>query len=398
MRLLFITSATHVDGTSGGVTYSRQVLALLRSTPDLELHVLVLPLPWAGAPHPLRQARALLRGLASSMPSKSHYLLGADAAQRLDAALAAVRPDAVAFNNSDLLPLAARLPRELPCLLFAHAVEAETIRQQVEDRDVPFPLDALLRREVRRTERVERESAHRLHTVFAICDDDARGFARYAPGLRTVVLTSHFHYPPHPHAGRTPGRPLRLGFLASFRWWPNRRAAEWLVRDLMPALPRECATLDLVGPGSEAWNGAAPGVRGRGRVPDLATVWEGCDLMLCPITAGSGLNIKLTEALYNGTPVLASPFSARHFDDLAEPALRALPLDQWPSFLASTAAETLAATAVRPETVARFGASGARATLAAALAELLPGMRPAPNRTGTPPTTDSPERAAQGMR
>ncbi len=55
-------------------------------------------------------------------------------------------------------------------------------------------------------------------------------------------------------------------------------------------------------------------VAGYGRIADLGKVWETCDLMISPLRNGSGVSVKVAEALYHGVPLLATRCSMRGLD------------------------------------------------------------------------------------
>ena len=89
MKILFVTSQAHVEGTGGGVTHTRGFLSLLRMIGGATTERLVLPLPLPQLRSSARRVRAFALSLGSSLPNKAHYLLGSSAKHRFIAALAA---------------------------------------------------------------------------------------------------------------------------------------------------------------------------------------------------------------------------------------------------------------------------------------------------------------------
>jgi succinoglycan biosynthesis protein ExoA len=59
-----------------------------------------------------------------------------------------------------------------------------------------------------------------------------------------------------------------------------------------------------------------PGVRMMGRVADLAPLYRCADAVISPLRAGSGLKIKLVEALAHGKAVVATRLTAQGVEDL----------------------------------------------------------------------------------
>jgi glycosyltransferase involved in cell wall biosynthesis len=61
--------------------------------------------------------------------------------------------------------------------------------------------------------------------------------------------------------------------------------------------------------------GRFPSVVLRGHVSDLSAVYQGPAVMICPLWAGSGLKIKMVEALAHGKAVVTTPIGAQGMED-----------------------------------------------------------------------------------
>jgi succinoglycan biosynthesis protein ExoO len=82
-----------------------------------------------------------------------------------------------------------------------------------------------------------------------------------------------------------------------------------------------------------AAQGHWPGVALLGRVADLAPLYTRADIVISPLRAGSGLKIKLVEAMAAGKAIIASPATLQGLDGATADAV----------MLAETAAEFIAA-------------------------------------------------------
>lgn len=95
--------------------------------------------------------------------------------------------------------------------------------------------------------------------------------------------------------------------VADWRWPPNARAGEllraaWpLVRAQLPS-----ARLELAGVGSEELDDPLAGVRGQGRVDDVAEVLAGAAVLAFPCPPTSGPKVKVLEAMARGLPVVTT--------------------------------------------------------------------------------------------
>lgn len=153
----------------------------------------------------------------------------------------------------------------------------------------------------------------RADTVVAIQEREAETFRAMLPGH--AVVTVPMPVTPGPVAGDASPRPcLFLGGhsghnLAALRWlleeiWPRVRAAE-------PA-----AQLVIAGTVAAAAVPAPPGVRLAGPVDDLPRLYAETGLSLVPLPMGTGLKIKLVEAMGHGHPVVTTSAGAEGFAEL----------------------------------------------------------------------------------
>jgi hypothetical protein len=102
---------------------------------------------------------------------------------------------------------------------------------------------------------------------------------------------------------------------------PNRFAIEWIVRQFGPAYRARfgSARILLVGKGTEAYSDERSRIEGLGFVSDerLDQLIRDAAGLLCPIEHGSGIKIKLLDAISRGCPIFATEFSLRGYEPLA---------------------------------------------------------------------------------
>jgi hypothetical protein len=298
----------------------------------------------------------MARGLTSRIPGKSHYQMDARGRALVREAVRRSSFDLMILNGADLLPLLDLLPRGVGRVLLSHNIETDVLRRQI-DGLAPGWLRRLLGPEIDKIRRVEAAGAREVDLILAISEANARWYRERAPHCPVEVLPTPFAEPPYQGPRPTPSRPLKLAYIAKMSWGPNRAGGERLVRDVLPALPEGAAEIHFYGPGTEAFAGRHPALRGHGVIDTLDQVWRDAHFSLCPVENGSGLNIKLVESLYNGMPALSSTDAAAGLGPIAEPAVVALPLADWSGFLASERADALAAVTVPPPVVAAFSAA-----------------------------------------
>ena len=106
-----------------------------------------------------------------------------------------------------------------------------------------------------------------------------------------------------------------VAFLGTLDYAPNRDAALYAAREVLPLLRDNDPEVELVviGECDEELSAmlALSGARVTGYVEELGTALEGVSAMLIPVRSGSGSSIKIIDALARGIPVIASSFGVR---------------------------------------------------------------------------------------
>lgn len=103
-----------------------------------------------------------------------------------------------------------------------------------------------------------------------------------------------------------------LGFLGSCDFEPNRASLEWIVRQLAPELEKNSFSGRILVAGRSLPEDLREQAAGfgffewMGFVPDVEEFWSRLSFLLVPEIGGSGVRIKLIEALGSGVPVLAN--------------------------------------------------------------------------------------------
>ncbi|MGH3856233.1 MAG: glycosyltransferase, partial [Pseudonocardiaceae bacterium] len=124
-----------------------------------------------------------------------------------------------------------------------------------------------------------------------------------------VRVLSNVHHP----VDEVPGPAGRAGllFVGGFDHLPNRDAARWMARDVLPLVHRHHpgAVLHVVGsnPSPDVLELAGETVEVHGWVADLAPLHRRCRLSVAPLRFGAGVKGKVGESMVAGLPTVCTP-------------------------------------------------------------------------------------------
>ncbi len=171
----------------------------------------------------------------------------------------------------------------------------------------------LYRSEARALARLERARAARFDHCTCVTDRERELFRRHNPSTVTIPNGVAPRPEPGPPTRPAAGEPLRLLFVGTQSYEPNRQGLAWFVREVMPLLRERVAlSVDVVGPGQR--DAALPGVNHLGRVEDLAPCYERAHAAVVPLLAGGGSRLKVLEALAHGVPLVSTSVGVEGFD------------------------------------------------------------------------------------
>jgi glycosyltransferase involved in cell wall biosynthesis len=264
--------------------------------------IVTRPLAQATRPPKSRLVRLLQRILERLRPRPPLLNEVAELVERL-------RPDILWVNGSHLVPLVARVPHHSRSLWIIDTLDVMHLR------------DASLRQAglpeqcgVSRSEEVE--LLDRFDLVLAIQKEERDVLQQMLP-QKQVIVVGHACEPDPQPAWRQ-----AVVFVGS-NGPSNVHAVETFVNLAWPAVLQACpdARLEVVGSvgRSKTLQDLAvrpnSGIVLRGTVDRIADAYRGAAVVVCPLWAGSGLKIKLVEALSHGKAVVASPIAAQGLDD-----------------------------------------------------------------------------------
>lgn len=250
----------------------------------------------------------LLASLAARAPYATSRFASGAFSSRLDALLGEAEWDVVQLEGLGTYPSAGPVRRASRARLVvrAHNVEHALFRARAKRAKNPV-VAAFLQLEARRVERLERETWRLAHGIAAISPEVA---AACAAETRVPVATL-------PVGVEVPAEPPPIGdpaailHLSAMDWWPNREGLAWFLSEVWPCVRAVSpgATLRLAGRGmGEFARGLRiGGVLVEGEVPDAAAFLRSGAILVVPLLSGSGVRVKIVEAMAEGRAVVATP-------------------------------------------------------------------------------------------
>lgn len=230
--------------------------------------------------------------------------------------------DLVDYEYSLLAPYVVEGPPSLLCvhemgytaILNSSFVQARAVEDALPD------LDRLLRMFHFNTQELPRLTKH----LMTLSQEDAEAAARFSPEVTwftnpTGVDIAHFGESDLIGRGLDEidaGSSETFIYVGNFQHPPNVRAALFFAEQVMPLLRLQHPRAEFCLIGSKAPPEVRDldgqnGVRIVGFVDDLRPWMARAAAYVCPIFSGTGMRVKVLEALASGTPVIASDLSMR---------------------------------------------------------------------------------------
>jgi succinoglycan biosynthesis protein ExoO len=195
------------------------------------------------------------------------------------------------------------LTETFPYMLRPEARTAVVMHDRFSSRRAQF--DALATKDsvISLSEEEERDRLAQADIIVAIQHDEAQFVRQALPSHRVIVAPMAAS----PSGATQPGKNDRLLFVASSAA-PNVDGIRWFLAACWPQIRARLphATLHVAGTVCNALGPPPDGARFLGFVKDLRPLYRDAGIVISPLRIGSGLKIKLIEALEHGKAIVAT--------------------------------------------------------------------------------------------
>jgi glycosyltransferase involved in cell wall biosynthesis len=193
----------------------------------------------------------------------------------------------------------------------AHNVEYK-IWERASEAD-PNPLKRwYLKIQARRLRAFEKESLGKADLVLAISREDDAYIHALQPKVNTVIVPAGMDIN-ESNAIIQPAD-VSLFFIGSLDWLPNLQGLEWFLKDIWPEVHVAFPDMQFHIAGKKMppqfYNYQALNVIAHGEVPSSGDFMNKHSVLLSPLVSGSGVRIKIIEAMAMGKVILSTTISA----------------------------------------------------------------------------------------
>ncbi len=201
-----------------------------------------------------------------------------------------------------------------PVVLRAHNVE-HRIREMMAEQTSGRLRRAYLKNLAGRLRRYETEAAQLFDAIVPISEPDLRWFSDAAPEGKPMWLSeTGVTFPGYISEPDEPN--VKVGCIGALNWEPNVQGLRWFTEQVWPAVCKAipAATLNIAGRGAPAMEPywlRGGNINWLGEADNARQFMASVNVMIAPLFAGSGLRIKIIEAMSIGRPVVATTVAVK---------------------------------------------------------------------------------------
>lgn len=103
-------------------------------------------------------------------------------------------------------------------------------------------------------------------------------------------------------------------FIGTMSWFPNEQGVRWFLSSVLPFVNTK-KNINIIGGNLNVDESLSDNVNILGRVPDLDFFYKNAFVFIAPLLSGSGIKIKIINALSHGIPVVTTSVGVEGFPD-----------------------------------------------------------------------------------
>ncbi len=326
MRLLFLAHLLPLPLDSGGKIKSFYTLRALAKEHEVHLLTYVRHDEENELAEELRAFCSSVRtvplvrsGLRQTCDLTGSLLLGrsfivsrddrAEMRKAVEEAVSLVQPEVVHIDHLQMAQFVGKSPT-YDIVLDQHNVESRIIRR-IAETSGSWGMKGYARLEWPKLQKFEIESCRKADVILTVSDEDAatlRGLdARIGPVSAVPIGVDVEYFQPIPIRRES----KNMLSIATMHWPPNIDSMLYFCSEILPIIRERVpdSTLTIAGqrPSQEILAlERLPGVRVTGYVDDVRELAADCGTFIVPLRSGSGVRVKILNALAMGLPVVST--------------------------------------------------------------------------------------------
>lgn len=199
-----------------------------------------------------------------------------------------------------------------PVVLRAHNIEHKIWQRIAEN--CPNPVKRIYINHLYRTlRRFEIGVLNKMDGIVAITPVDARNFDRLSHSSNIVSIPFGINLETLPVNPVQPAEPS-LFHIGTMNWFPNEEGIRWLIDEVWPKVSQRLPEIELhlAGRYMPEWlqKLSVPRITVDGEVPDVWEYMQRFSIMVVPLFSGSGIRIKIVEAMTAGKAIITTAIGA----------------------------------------------------------------------------------------
>jgi polysaccharide biosynthesis protein PslH len=199
-----------------------------------------------------------------------------------------------------------------PVVLRAHNIEHKIWQRIAEN--CPNPIKRIYINHLYRSlKRFEIGILNKMDGVIAITPVDARNLDRLSHSTNIISIPFGINLDTLPENPVQPDD-ASLFHIGTMNWFPNEESIKWLIAEVWPGVSKRLPGIELhlAGRYMPDWlkNLKISGIKVDGEVPDVWEYMQQFSIMVVPLFSGSGIRIKIVEAMAAGKAIITTAIGA----------------------------------------------------------------------------------------
>jgi glycosyltransferase involved in cell wall biosynthesis len=256
--------------------------------------------------------RMLANLLFSRYPYIAERFVSGDFAKKLDQILEQADYDIVQIEGPYLKPYLSQLKNSQVKVLRSHNIEHRIWELRAKEEKNPLK-KIYFRILAKRIRQLEKDLLSEIDLLVPISEKDSEGLSAFRPDLPLHVCPTGIKLADYP-ADPPPEKEPELFFIGALDWAPNQEGLDWFLKNVWPGLRREGTELRLHvagrNPGHYFRTQPPEGIILEGEVENAIEYFKKYQIMLVPLLTGSGIRIKILEAMAMCKVVVCSRIAA----------------------------------------------------------------------------------------